>query len=338
MNKYSMRAIPLGPAVVSMALLLYLGCTHPRPSSVETRPSQKFVFKEIWAYLMRGEENRYGGDEPITDLFYFSARIGVKGRLSGAVAPPPLGALARHGVRVHLVVSELSNPSLTHFSLDPDLPVRDLLIDDIVSASAGYAGVQIDFESVLPDDAATFRAFLSELKKRLPRGALLSIAVPARSKKVDDAYEYGALSLVADRLMIMAYDQHWSTSKPGPVASAAWCKGIIAYAKSVIPAEKLVMGLPLYGRAWSDKNQNRSLHHRHVMDIVQGKKIKPKYSHERGHHFEYKDKVKVAVYYEDTASIVEKIKLYHEEGVSSIAFWRMGQGPAALWRFMSLEQ
>ena len=46
-----------------------------------------------------------------------------------------------------------------------------------------------------------------------------------------------------DKIIVMAYDEHWATSAPGAIASLSWCKKIADYASSVIPKEKLVIAI-----------------------------------------------------------------------------------------------
>ena len=63
------------------------------------------------------------------------------------------------------------------------------------------------------------------------------MCVPARNKTLDDdMFDYAELSKIADRIFIMAYDQHWSTSKAGPVAALRSlvdkqesCKGLVFF-------------------------------------------------------------------------------------------------------------
>jgi len=54
-----------------------------------------------------------------------------------------------------------------------------------------------------------------------------------------------------DQLHIMAYD--YSTSSPGPIGPLQWTTNAVAYAASVIPASKIYIGIPGYGRDWVTK-------------------------------------------------------------------------------------
>jgi spore germination protein YaaH len=162
---------------------------------------------------------------------------------------------------------------------------------------------------------------------------ILSAAVPVRLNgrgKEKEAYDYASLSGILDRVVVMAYDQHWRTSSAGPVASLSWCQAAADYAVSSIPRDKLVMGIPLYGRAWQDKKLNRALTYRQALELSH-RSEKRGTCIDRGPYFEYTEKVTVRVFYEDIGSIHAKMKLYDSYRIPSVAFWRIGQGPQELW-------
>jgi spore germination protein len=289
------------------------------------------VFNEVWAYLMQGEERELTGTEPITDLCYFGASLTREGRVTEVISRPVITLRDGLRPRIDLVVADLSNSALMHFSLDPEYGVRPVLIDDICRVSDAFDGVQIDFEMVSRDDARYFFDFLRELRARLPAGKQLSVALPARTEPVTDAYDYVRIAPIVDRMVIMAYDEHWSTSAPGPVASLPWCAKVADYVTSVVDRDKIVMGLPLYGRAWQDKRLAKALRFRNVQDLVAATNSTPSYASELGAWFEYSESVNVKVYYDDNRTILEKLDLYRGRGVRAVSFWRVGQGPAELW-------
>ncbi|HEY1405763.1 MAG TPA: glycosyl hydrolase family 18 protein, partial [Spirochaetota bacterium] len=280
---------------------------------------------EIWAYLVEGSETAYTGKEPITDLCYFRSIINYKGELIGAKMIPSSVPIPQN-VRRHLVIAELSNPALSHFILIKGSCEREKLIEDIVKSSAGYDGIQIDFESVQCDDRNAFFEFLKDLKTRAD-GKILSVAVPARTREIADAFDYTQLRDIADRLIIMAYDEHWGGSNPGPVASIEWCENVARYTRSEIPREKLIMGVPLYGRSWQNNNYSREVNYSDVEKIRSAGKSR----YAKNPKIEYEKKIKVTVFYESVTSIMNKVRLYNGNDIRSIAFWRMGQGPDKMW-------
>jgi len=289
-------------------------------------------FKAIWAYLLRGEEHELTGEEPITDLCYFGVSLTRSGRITDTVARPVVTPKRGRKPAIHLVVAEISNYALMHFSLDPRYGVRSLLVEDICRVAEGFDGVQIDFEAVARDDAECFHEFLRELRSRLPAGKKLSIAVPARVETLaGDAYEYVRLAPLVDRIIVMAYDEHWSTSAPGPVASLPWCSKVADFAKSAVEIDKIVMGLPLYGRAWQDKRLAKALRFRNVQELVEEKQSQTGYAPELGAYFEYSENVLVKVFYDDLRTLTDKLLLYSTRDIQGVSFWRIGLGPPQLW-------
>ncbi len=306
-------------------------------SNDAAEPPQKVVFSEIWGYLMQGDENDLTGLERLTDICYFSASLTKEGRIPGTVARPAITLDDGSQPKVFLVITELSNPSLMHFSLSPMYGVRPLLIDDICRISEDFDGVQIDFEAVSPDDAESFWDFLKELRDQLPSEKMLSIAVPARTELKSDAYAYEKIAPIVDRMIIMAYDEHWSTSSPGPVASLSWCSSVVDYTQGIVDNDKIVMGLPLYGRAWQDKRLARAMGFQNVQKIITEKSPKKSYQPETGPSLEYSENVVVKLFYDDLRSLREKLQMYKSKNIKAVAFWRMGLGPSDLWSSLDNE-
>ena len=320
--------------LAAFVLLMTSSCASLRAATTTTE-SPPLVFNEIWGYLLRGHEEELKGTEPFTDIFYFSADLTNEGRITETIARPSFTAANRTAPRVSLVVTELSNSSVLHFALSPAYGLRPLLIDDICRVSLPFDGVQIDFETVSPEDAQSFWDFLQELKQQLPPEKMLSVAVPSRTEPRPDAYSYEKIAPIVDRVMIMAYDEHWGGSPPGPVASLPWCSQVLGHAQSVIPAEKLVMGLPLYGRMWMDKKIPRALGFEGVQGLLAEKNVQSSYESALGPNFQYSEKVVVTVFYDDVRSLREKLLLYESRNVKTVAFWRIGLSPSDLWNGIS---
>ena len=298
---------------------------------------QKISFNEIWGYLIRGHENDLTGMEPLTDICYFSAEVTDEGRITETIPRPSLAPGVGPAPRIHLVITELSSSALSHFSMNPVYGVCPLLIEDICRVSEGFDGIQIDFETVAAGDAQYFWDFLRALRDALPSAKTLSVALPARTGPTPDAYLYAKIAPIVDRVMVMAYDEHWSASSPGPVASLPWCSAVLDYTQSIMDNAKIVMGVPLYGRAWQDKKLARALGFQNVQDIIAGKNPRIGYQSELGPYFEYSENVEVRIFYDDIRSLREKLELYKSKAVGSIAFWRIGLSPADLWDNISSQ-
>jgi len=282
---------------------------------------------EVWGYLDSGDRGALNPDLPLTDVAVFAASINSKGQL--VAVPAPFSAESS-SARAHLVVAELGNMALTHFVLDPVYPLRDRLVTDIAAASKPFDGVQIDFEAVARYDKENYLEFLTRLKQALG-SKMLSVAVPARWKAVDDAQEYTCLARIADRLVIMAYDEHWSTSAPGAIASVTWGSKVAAYALATLGSTRTVLGLPFYGRAWGDANPAGGYRFSGV-ERVRGE-TEAQIERDAGGvpSFRFTRNIAYTMWYEDSVSLEVKASLYLGMGITKLAFWRLGQEDKTVW-------
>lgn len=115
--------------------------------------------------------------------------------------------------------------------------------------SGGYSGVVIDFEGMTTRDLDALRLVTRAVSDSLRAHGVttIAIAVPA----ADTAAYPGALLLEAgDVIMPLLYDQHWSASPPGPIASPEWVRRQLGMRVAEVGAERIVAALPVYGYRW----------------------------------------------------------------------------------------
>ncbi|MCF7848126.1 MAG: hypothetical protein K9M45_04685 [Kiritimatiellales bacterium] len=293
-------------------------------------------FSEAWGYLYKGEEKYFPNPAPFTDIACFSAAVNGDGGLTGGHPQPPVlkGALA--SARYHLVVTIPWNSTLAHIYLDPKLPFRNRIIAAIVERSKPFDGVQVDFEGIAKADGTAYLNFLAAVKKALPKDKLFSVAVMARweawiQRSGVDAFDYPFINRFADRVVVMAYPEHHSSGEAGPMASLDWCEKIYAYALKTIDPNKLVMGLPLYGRAWQKKTLARSYKGSEVWKEIEDKQIKPSTDWKTGGSYSFSETVDIDVHYETIQSLEAKLNLYQSKPIRGVAFWRIGQEPPGFW-------
>lgn len=294
------------------------------------------AFKEIWGYVMIGVEDALSADYPITDVGYFVNAVNTFSEFG----PVPARSERFPGYkgRIH-ITSSVDSKAQTHLLLDPKLPLRDKIIKQLVAGAKDYDGVQIDWELVPKEDDENFWNFLKLLKKRL-KGKMLSVAIPARTRTLErDAYDYAKLSKIVDKIIVMAYDEHWSTSGAGSVASVSWCKRIADYAKTVIPEEKLVMGCPFYARGWNDLRWSSQAYRMYKIDdiIKENKVTNFRKSAEGDLSFTYDTKTRVTVFYDTVDSALARCKSYKDNEISRLAFWRVGFEIPAFWEQMRVD-
>jgi spore germination protein YaaH len=295
-------------------------------------PIPENSFGEVWAYYVGGNEADLLSNRPISDLVYFAAEVDRYGNL--AAGPKP-SKTSRFRGRTHLAII-CSSSGLTHFVIQKGSEARRQLIAEILAAVKDYDGLNIDMENVPARDGEHFTSFLRELREGLG-GKILSVCVPGRTR-AGGVYNYATMAGLVDRVFVMAYDEHWSGSEPGPVASMNWCRSVANFGLKTIGVEKLVMGIPFYGRSWGDKSTSRALiyntteWHRQEYDAQNFRRVNGVPT------FIYDVNVRVTVYYEDVYSLATRMYMYRNQGIRNVGFWRLGQEPIDIWRYIKLDQ
>ena len=167
------------------------------------------------------------------------------------------------GVRVIPTITNQFNQERIHAILnDPALAAthRQTIIAEV--ERYGYDGIALDYENLAAEDKDLFSAWAAALADDLhARGKLLTITVQPKTFDADGwdgpgAQDYRALAAAGDELRLMTYGWCWSSGcvggdPPGPIAPIHWMQRVVNYAKTQAPAEKLVLGVHLYGYDWS---------------------------------------------------------------------------------------
>ena len=122
------------------------------------------------------------------------------------------------------------------------------LIADIVGRG-GYAGVVLDLEDQARSDTSVLVAAIRSIgnASRRAGATTVTVAIPAGDTA---AYPTRILFPAADAAVVMLYDEHWSTSAPGPIATPEWVRRTLAQRVADVGADRLVAALPLYGYLW----------------------------------------------------------------------------------------
>lgn len=222
---------------------------------------------------------------------------------------------------------------------DPGLRRRHVDAVTRLVADHGFAGIQIDYEGLTPADGPDFSAFVTALGAALHGiGRVLYVTVHPRA---DDAgygpqsrsHDYAEIARAADRVVLMAYDWHWETSPPGPIAPYDWVRSVVQYTITQIPREKVVLGVALYGYdwvgsaatplTWSDATALAAAHGARIdWDDAS-----------RTSHFTYTaDGAPHEVWFEDGRSVDAKLSLAQQFQLGGIAFWRLGGEDPSIWR------
>ena len=139
----------------------------------------------------------------------------------------------------------------------------------------------------------------------------------------------------------MTYDEHWAGGAPGPIASINWVKSVVNYATSVIPKEKIMLGIASYAYDWPSTGQKAEAYSmRQAYDLVSKYGVSIKWDDSsKSSYFNYTDSSGIyhTVWLENSTSIKYKLDLVNDYDLPGIAVWRLGLENSDFWTTISLE-
>ncbi len=235
---------------------------------------------------------------------------------------------------------------------------RETLVREIVEAVKTYGldGVNVDIENVTETERAAYTDLVRRLRNSLPGGKEVSVAVAANpwgsEKGWAGSYDYAALASYSDHLFIMAYDEHYQGGEPGAVASLPFVEKSIQYALTKAPAEKLVLGIPFYGRIWGGGLAGYGVSMQKIQEYAGKYRTEIQYDtktntpqmHLTIQKGENGPTVggkklgagKYVIHYENSDSIKAKLALVSKYNLKGAGNWSAGQETADVWEYYQL--
>ncbi len=191
-------------------------------------------------------------------------------------------------------------------------------------------GAFFDFEDLPVNAHEDYRQFLKEAHSRFAkRRWKVAIAVPAN----DPDWNLPAYAQVADKLFLMAYDEHYQGGDAGPIASQRWFEGVVARAARMVPAQKLVVAFASYAYDWHGKGVTDALSVEEAWANALESGVKPLFDPVSGNsRFDYDESgAHHQVWIADAATAHNQIAALGRMGVRSLALWRLGSEDPSLW-------
>lgn len=283
--------------------------------------------------------------DKITGIATFSYQVTPTGQISGKIPAQALETAWDNNIETLALIHNLSpsgfDRTLIHSILsNPNLRFETISNIYKTLLKNGFDGVNIDFENVPAEDRQNLNKFMTELKDKLhPDGFKVTISVPAKTADSPNsgwgaAFDYKELAQAVDRIMLMAYDEHYFGGHPGPVASTPWVEKVVVYAAQEIPKEKIILGIGNYGYDWVvNRGGYRSVPSRSALTLAQkyGASVQWDNANQTPYFYYWDNKGQHVVWYESTNSAAFKLDLVNNYDLKGIAIWRLGFEAPEFW-------
>ncbi|HUD14135.1 MAG TPA: glycosyl hydrolase family 18 protein, partial [Terracidiphilus sp.] len=116
------------------------------------------------------------------------------------------------------------------------------------TAYPAYSGLSLGFESLADDADPAYLTFIHELYGDLHPHNLSLYVNTAVATPDNDLKQIAANS---DGIILMNYDQHQTTSDPGPIAGQDWFIDNLTRVLKIVPKKKIICAVGSYGYDWT---------------------------------------------------------------------------------------
>lgn len=279
-----------------------------------------------------------------------------EGNLADAASKDYVNYCHEQGVKVWGLVSNLENPEVDSTYVLTHTSVRENLVNQIIAKALNYNldGVNVDFEALSGAVGDGYIQFIRELSLKCDdNGLVLSVDnyVPSAYTQF---YNRAEQANYADYIIVMAYDEHYSGSDEGSVASIGFVeKGAKDTLAQGVPAEQLVLGMPFYTRIWSetpkeDAGDSAEAAAEDYVDYelscetasmaearkrIDANGAQITWLDDCGQNYAQYENAGVTykIWLEDAQSLDLKLKVMKELNLAGAAFWKAGMETADVW-------
>jgi cellulose synthase/poly-beta-1,6-N-acetylglucosamine synthase-like glycosyltransferase/spore germination protein YaaH/peptidoglycan/xylan/chitin deacetylase (PgdA/CDA1 family) len=206
----------------------------------------------------------------------------------------------------------------------------------------GFAGYIFDLEN-LPDRAVkAYPAFLAQARATLkPLGREVWTTAPFD----DRDWDLTALQAATDTVVLMAYDEHWLTSQPGPPASQGWYQENLAETLGKMDPARTIVALGSYGYDWTkrggkwDTAEAQSFHESTVVAADSSVDIDFD-SDSLNPHFDYQDDeegLAHQLWFLDAVTMRNQMKVTDPFMPRGYGLWRLGTEDPGVWSLLGRD-
>ena len=237
---------------------------------------------------------------------------------------------------------------------------RENLVNQLIAEAlqTGIDGINVDFEKISAECGEHYIQFIRELSVKCRQNGLVLSVDNYVPKTYNAHYHIEEQGKVADYVIIMGYDEHYSGSyESGSVASLNFVKEGIEATLNAVPKEKVINAVPFFTRLWKEvpKTEEELAEEAGTEAAEYSVKVtsealgmeaaeqaiadagaqttvdeatKQNYAQWEADGATYK------IWLEDETALEEKLKLMKEYKLAGTAAWRLGFEKSSVWELI----
>lgn len=237
---------------------------------------------------------------------------------------------------------------------------RTNLINQLIADAlqTGIDGINVDFEKISVECGEHYIQFIRELSIRCRQNGLILSVDNYVPKGYNMQYNRKEQGVMADYVVIMGYDEHYAGSlEAGSVSSYNFVKEGIEETLNVVPAEKVISGIPFFTRLWEetpkteeelaeDAGTDAEEYLTNVSSVALGMEAAKETVENNGAEVVWDEEVQqdfatwtagdvtYKIWLENEKSLEPKLALMKEYELAGTAAWALGQETSDIWELI----
>jgi spore germination protein YaaH len=289
--------------------------------------------------------------------------VDKNGLISGGPNAYVLQVARAKRIPVMPIVSNLDFNQEDFSSLVHNSKAQEEMLDRMIQEARiyGYVGYQFDFEHINYLDRDALSSMIKDAYAKIHKSGLqLSMAIvpnapgyPGKGRfsgwmyrNWRGAYDLASLSSNIDFISLMTYALHDNWTMPGPISGWQWTLDNIDFALNAVPANKLSIGIPLFGYRWytGEPKHNGSMPETPNLTvddltgedaILIAKSFNTPIMWDTTDHTAWlwytRDYNREWVFFTDKRSFVDRYELIEQRGLRGFSAWALGQEDPSIW-------
>ncbi len=317
------------------------------------QPAQQAVKPLVLAWDLYGDDEEKTIDSLVDVVIpKWLALQTVEGDINDLFKAQYVNNVKKQSAEVWVLVNNDFDPDKTAQFLASSV-ARQKFIEQLIDyvKRNRVAGINLDFENMYLKDSDAYVQLAAELHVETQKlGIPLSIAVtvPGGSENWSQVYDRRRLAKVSEYITLMAYDQHWENSQTsGPVAGFNWVDENIAKTLEMVPADKLILGVPFYTRIWYErlsteapntmKVRSKSVFMNAPRKLIDEHEPVRVWDEENSQYYfaYFEGDSLVKFWYDDPAAVARKAALSKKYDLAGIACWSLGFETPDVWQSLA---
>lgn len=203
-----------------------------------------------------------------------------------------------------------------------------------------YAGVILNFEQIPMQSRNLYINLVQNMQKLLnENGYTLYIALDPNNM-MDAAQYYTTLGELSNGIIIMTYGIEITQTSSVAISSIETIEDIIKYITSLVPASKVILGVPNHGYGWRNNNnmpQPRMIGNQEAIQIAisQNAAILFDEKSQYPYFYYYINNQKFEVWFQDVRSAVAKFNLIKKYNLAGISYWTLMKKSHQTWQALN---